>query len=369
MGYLDRIASSPEMTRRTFVAATSATAALAAVALSGCNVVPDPHPDPEPVVHRSDERDLVTGEWKLGACWHNCGGRCSNRVLVRDGIIVRQATDNTGEDTYEDFQRRACVRGHAQRMQTIGADRLRYPMKRKHWMPGGIVDSGWLRGRDEWERISWEDAIKYIMEEADRIYKKWGSDALLCTGNGTSSNVAGQYFKKKYGYWGTVSWGSWYRTAALVGMVNGSPSADMNDRFDWKNCEHIVFLGANPIWSAGGHYAWMGYQSIVVRGEGKIKTYFVDPMHSETCSLFDGKWIQCRPSMDMPLYLAIAYEMWRMDTYGSPAKQYIDWDFLNNRTIGFDAEHMPETANGQEVDPSDNLLDYLKGTKDGIVKN
>ena len=373
MGYLNRIAASTDVTRRTFVAAASATAALAAVALAGCNGEVTPDPDPEPVVHRPDERDLVTGEWKLGACWHNCGGRCSNRVLVRDGVIIRQATDNFGDDSYDDYQRRSCVRGHSQRMQTAGADRLRYPMKRKHWQPGGIVDSGWLRGRDEWERISWDDAIKYIMVEAKRVYDKWGSDVLLSFSNGSSSNIGGQFFRRKYGWWGTQSYGSWYRTQGLIGMQLGWPSTDMNDRYDWKNCEQIVFLGANPAWSSGGSYLWMGYQSIVVRGEGRIKTYFVDPFYSETAAFFanfGGKWIQCRPSMDMPLYLAIAYEMWRLDQANGRGS-YIDWDFLDNKTIGFDAEHMPATAgdSNYEVDPTDNFLDYLKGTKDGVVKN
>ena len=38
-------------------------------------------------------------------------------------------------------------------------DRVRFPMKRKHWQPGGGDNvNGDLRGIDEWERISWDEA-------------------------------------------------------------------------------------------------------------------------------------------------------------------------------------------------------------------
>ena len=30
------------------------------------------------------------GKWVSAACWHNCGGRCMNKVMVKDGMVVRQ---------------------------------------------------------------------------------------------------------------------------------------------------------------------------------------------------------------------------------------------------------------------------------------
>ena len=66
------------------------------------------------------------GEWVAAACWHNCGGRCMNKVMVKDGAVVRQKTDDTHEDSPDYPQQRGCVRGKAQQQQCFGADRLKY---------------------------------------------------------------------------------------------------------------------------------------------------------------------------------------------------------------------------------------------------
>ena len=67
------------------VAATAAVAGLGAVyrenALAEETVAPKEH---APIVD-GDEG----GKWIAAACWHNCGGRCMNKVLIRDGEIVR----------------------------------------------------------------------------------------------------------------------------------------------------------------------------------------------------------------------------------------------------------------------------------------
>ena len=39
------------------------------------------------------------GTWVNAACWHNCGGRCVNKVMVKDGAVVRQKTDDSHEDS------------------------------------------------------------------------------------------------------------------------------------------------------------------------------------------------------------------------------------------------------------------------------
>ena len=123
------------------------------------------------------------GEWISAACWHNCGGRCVNRVLMKDGVVVRQGSDTSHEDSFEWLQQRGCPRGRSQQQQCFGADRLKYPMKRKSWQPGGGENArGELRGKDEWERISWDEAIGYIAEEAKRIYDEHGPRAVVAGG-------------------------------------------------------------------------------------------------------------------------------------------------------------------------------------------
>ncbi|MEJ2013597.1 MAG: molybdopterin-dependent oxidoreductase, partial [Anaerolineales bacterium] len=117
-----------------------------------------------------------TAEWIPAACWHNCGGRCPNYALVQDGIVLRQKTDDTHPDSPDFPQQRACQRGHSQQWQVLGADRLKYPMKRKNWEPGGGKKE--LRGRDEWVRISWDEALDILASELTRIREKYGDTAI-----------------------------------------------------------------------------------------------------------------------------------------------------------------------------------------------
>lgn len=70
---------------------------------------------------------------RRAACWHNCGGRCLNKVLVQDGVVVRQKTDDTHEDSPDYPQQRGCLRGRSQRKQVFAEDRIKYPLKRAGW--------------------------------------------------------------------------------------------------------------------------------------------------------------------------------------------------------------------------------------------
>lgn len=78
-----------------------------------------------------------TDAWIPAACWHNCGGRCLIKAHVVDGVVTRVKTDDTHPDSADYPQQRGCPRGRSQRLQVFGPDRLKYPMKRKNWEPGG----------------------------------------------------------------------------------------------------------------------------------------------------------------------------------------------------------------------------------------
>src|SRR5690606_8090171 len=111
------------------------------------------------------------------ACWGDRGSKGFNKVYVVDGIIVRAGTDDTITDSPECPQLRSCARGRAQRNRILGPDRLKYPMKRKHWEPGGGRKE--LRGRDEWVRISWDEALDILASAIKRIVGKYGNEAKI----------------------------------------------------------------------------------------------------------------------------------------------------------------------------------------------
>ena len=64
------------------------------------------------------------------------------------------------------------------RQQIYGEDRLKYPMKRKHWEPHTGGDKS-LRGHDEWVRISWDEAFDSIADEISYSRKTYGNRSIF----------------------------------------------------------------------------------------------------------------------------------------------------------------------------------------------
>ena len=91
----------------------------------------------------------------------------------------------------------------------FGADRLKYPMKRAHWEPGGGQKE--LRGVDEWVRISWEEALDIVACEINRIKAKYGNASIYLPR--TSSRLV-DAFGGGMDTWGVTS-GAWPQFAPL----------------------------------------------------------------------------------------------------------------------------------------------------------
>lgn len=335
-----------EMSRRAFIGWSSAIAATAAV------------PVGRGLVAKAEENigiEDASGEgvWRTAACWHNCGGRCLNKVLVKDGVVIRQKTDDTHSDSPDYPQQRACIRGRSQRQQVFGADRLKYPMKRKHWEPGGGNKE--LRGKDEWVRISWDEALDIVTSEIKRISEKYGNEALWATGGGQITKVLSTVGGCTTD-WGTTSRGAWTFVPDMMG-VGPTPETGINDRLDMRNSQLVVLWGLNPAWSSAGSPA---YNFLQVKKAG-ARFITIDPWYNDTANILEADWVPVRPGTDHALALGIMYTL--LDEDDPNTNPLVDWDFLNRCTVGFDKGHMPEGA-----DQKDNFKDYLLGTFDGMPK-
>ena len=292
------------------------------------------------------------GKWVAAPCWHNCGGKCLVRAYVKDGVIVRQGTDSFNSDDEVNRQQRACLRGFSQQYQARGLDRLKYPMKRKHWSPDDRNPE--LRGQDEWERISWDEAATYIHDELERINSTYGDNAILTFGGGCSSLLN----KLNINYlnsWTTSSWGTCF-TPGVLGWGDGCNYYDcQNDRLDFMNCDYVVAFGYNPAWSSLGNAT---NYALSWKNAG-VKFIIFDPIYTDTSAILDAKWIPIRPGTDMAAMMAMSYVMLEEDDNGS----LIDWDFLNRCCVGQDKDHMPA-----DVKSDENYFDYLRGEYDGVPK-
>lgn len=306
-----------------------------------------------------ESRAAERGEWKTHSCWLSCGGRCVNRSYVVEGCVLRQAPDNTRPDTPDNPQQRGCARGRSLRHAVFASDRLKYPLKRKHWQPGGgAASNGHLRGRDEWERITWDEALGYIADEVTRIKRDYGMKSILSTGYEIRTVLDRMYYAPSlcaYGgcsyTWGQASQGAF---PLVSNMMKGSfdlGRIDYSDRFALLEADLVVMWGHNPAWSIMGNTSYYYRRA----KEAGARFVFVDPWCNPTMQALADEWVPIRPGTDTALLLAVAYVLIREDLH--------DQEFLDRCCVGFDAAHMPEGA-----PPEGNFRDYVMGVSDGRPK-
>ncbi len=347
-----------ELTRRSFVGMAAATAA--SLGLVGCA-------PKEGKLEKASESQAQTvlnrlegGEWLPSDCWHNCGGRCPNWTYVKDGVAIGAKGDTSHEDSPDYPQRRNCGRGRSARKMVYSDARIKYPMKRVNWSPDN--PNGELRGIDEWERISWDEALDYVAAEFNKAKEKYGNQSILYTGMeqvAPSKSKIMDLLRHFGGYFNTIesaSFGTYIYpyTCGVLGL-DYSDMKNSNDRFDLVNCDYIVFQGCNVSWASPGNPSYAFWRA----KEAGVQFVQVGPSYNNTAAILGAKWIQVRPGMDIPFMLAVAYQM----VVDDPELELIDWDFLKKCTVGFTKDNLPANAKTDEC-----FKDYLLGEYDGMPK-
>lgn len=296
------------------------------------------------------------GTWLTGACMNNCScgsSRCLLKVYVEDGVPLKIRTDEEDPDSIEVPQRRACPRGRAQIGNMLSPARIKYPMKRKSWSPDN--PNGEMRGKDEWERITWEEALDYVAAEMQKAYDKYGPRSILAA---AYSDIGDTYFdpvicllNAKGGAMhhelGTVSLGSW--PIPEISMTGGMLAAP--DSLAIQESQLHFHFGNNWMANKGGNTA---YQLQNAREAGG-KVIIVEPWLNQTAAAIADEWVPIIPGTDTAFCIGMMYHMIENDLQ--------DQEFLDKYCVGFDADHMPEGAPKE-----DNFKDYVLGTYDGEPK-
>ena len=293
------------------------------------------------------------GEWKTGACYNNCScgsSRCLLRVYVEDGIPLKIRTDEAEEDSYAVPQRRACARGRARMSEQTGPARVKYPMKRKNWSPED--PHGELRGIDEWERISWDEALDYVAAAWKKNLDAYGPMGALCA---ASSNIGDGYYDNVVNLFdalggsvhneaGTVSFASY--AVADTHMIGGFAFTGGPHHLQLKQSDLHVLFGCNWAANKAGNHTWYLRQC----KEAGAKIILIEPWLNQTAAAIVDEWIPILPGTDTALVIAICHEWIANGTY--------DQDYLDKYCVGFDDTTMPEHAKGQNL----SWKDYVMGT-------
>lgn len=327
------------LTRRRFLQASSALAALPFVSLPAAHA--------RPLSPDAADATAATPEQIVATCsTFDCGGKCDIRAHVRDGVVTRIATlPDEAHDPAMPIMR-ACVRGRSYRKFVYHPDRLKYPMKRVG-----------KRGEGKFVRISWDEATTLIADNLTRITHQYGpASRYVHVGTAVSGgafsgdkmvrrllNLHGGYLESYH----SVSMGN---TAAATPYTYGT-AASGSSLDTLADTRLVILWGHNPnetIFGHTNHY----FQQMKRNGTRFI---VVDPRYSDTAASLADQWIPLLPSTDNALMDAMMYVIITENLH--------DKAFIDRYTLGFDEESMPDG-----VPENESLVAWLSGKKDGIAK-
>lgn len=267
-------------------------------------------------------------------------------VHVREGKVVKTSKI----DADDPLDTRICQRGltHAQRM--YDPDRIQYPMRRVE---------GTERGSNEWERLTWDEAIDYITGKWNGYISEFGPTSIgICYGAGTYAYNQYVYMSLFHLLSGTT-WGTGYDMASLemgVKMVGRSIYLHGNDCQDVKNSKYIFSWGSNS--TVAQLTRWAYIQEAVKNGAKRID---IDPVFTDAAEKAD-LWVPIRPGSDGALALAmtnvVIQDGLQDDDFltkntVAPFLVKADHAFLRMSDLGVEPTEGPVGANGKPtmVDP------------------
>ncbi len=285
-------------------------------------------------------------------CAVNCGSTCALQCHVRDGEIVYVESDNTGDDSFDSPQLRACPRGRSIRRWIQSPQRLNYPLRRV---------AGSKRGEGRYERISWDEALDTIASELTRVRDTYGSEAVFnAYSSGVTSGIIGAAPVQRLlnltggslGYYGSYS-SAQIAAAGTYTYGGGSYGSSFTTLQDG---ELVVMFGNSPAETrmGGASHTW---DFARMREEHNLRVICIDPRMNDTVAGQGGEWIPIRPGTDGAMTSALAYEIIN--------NGWADEDFLHKYCVGYDEQTLPDSAKGKNA----SYKDYILGNgADGVAK-
>ncbi len=321
-------------------------------------------PQGEYRVGTDDDYYVRTNVWSAPGCH---GSACGAILHVKDGKLV----DIEGDESNPITQGRLCIKCLNIPEYQYHPDRIIYPMKRD---PKD-------RGKDKWERITWDEAYDLIVEKTEMVRKKSGTNNAVLTLGGTGREATMFYpvisftnFKSA-NVAAPISGDSCYGPRCMMASYmygSGYPEIDSGmffpDKYDdprFERPEYIIIWGSNPLISNPAGY--MGYQIIDMMKMG-TKIFVVDPQVTWLGSRAEAV-LQLKPGTDAALALGMLNVIINEDIYNH--------NFVEKWTFGFDElservqEYTPERVEEITTVPADLIRKVARAyaTADGTGRN
>ena len=265
---------------------------------------------------------IRTCAWSPPGC-HPVG--CGLRLFVKDGELVKVE----GDPDHPVTQGRLCPRCLAMKEYVYHPDRVLYPMKRAK------ED----RGKDKWERITWDEAYDIIAENFEHTVEKYGHEGIVnfvgtgrraCTLAYLITAVAFGSPNQVYSQSGWSCYGPRMAASAFllgVGLMDVDYAAGFEKRYDEPEYvvpECIVIWGKDPLRSNPDGFFGHSIIDLMKRG---TKIVNVDPRMNWLSTKAEYS-LHVRPGTDTALGIAMLKVMIEEDLY--------DHDFVDKWCYGFD---------------------------------
>ncbi|MCS6946552.1 MAG: molybdopterin-dependent oxidoreductase, partial [Steroidobacteraceae bacterium] len=286
---------------------------------------------------------LQTVTWKSGTDVGNGVVRYTNGtnggplfVYVKDGKIIRITPMDLADDDAPSWTieargrkftppRRTTIAAHGLCLKSMvySKNRLLYPMRRVDFDPDGNRNIQ-NRGKSEFVRISWDEALTIVANEIKRC-KAVGPGAIaVANGSHHQWGNLGHYLSAFNRFWNLIgvtrlvhnpdSWEGWFWGAMHhwgYSMRLGTPEFYGTVEDCLKDAEMIVFWSSDPDTT----YGYEGTRRREWAKQLGIQMVHIDPHLNHTAAYLGGKWIAPRPGTDAALAQALCYVWITEDLY------------------------------------------------------
>ena len=248
----------------------------------------------------------------LGACALDCPDTCSWVVTVKDGRAVRLQGD--AEHPFTRGVLCTKVNGY---IPTANPERLLYPMRRRG-----------PKGRGEFERVSWDDALDQIAERFGETIREFGPEAIWpYVGSGSLGLMQGVYSAGRR-LWNALGASQHLMTICTIagGVGTGYTLGDNRVGMDPETfalSKLIILWGSNTLTT--NHHLW---RSITTARQHGATLVVIDPIRTRTAEAADCHLAPI-PGTDAALALGLLNVVL--------AEGAEDKNFISRHTLGWDA--------------------------------
>ncbi len=286
-----------DVSRRTFLKGTAATAALAAAGSLSLGAWRDQA--------QAAEAGGMSGEVRQAPSLCNgCSSKCGLVATTVGGKLYTLK----GNETHPYSKGRICGRGHGLAQMAYSDERVTQPLRRK--------DNG------EFEPIDWDTAFKEIGEKVKGIIaKRRPRIAGHHPGPASVGQVLLQALHERAGSANVYAHSSSCNLSKESAYMQTMGATDYST--DFGNAKMVMFIGR----SYGDGIRPSSVQSLASAKEAGTRIVSVDPRLNNS-GIFSSDWVPINPGTDLAFIMALCNVLIEEDLY--------DHEFVEQNTVGFD---------------------------------